>query len=104
MRLYGKGEILHRDSTDFAEILKKYFNDAAPIGMRQLVVLRFDLVKTSCGCGVPLFSYEKERESLERWTEAKGPDGIKAYWKQKNVQSMNGLETGIFKDDPLPGK
>lgn len=98
LRLYGKGEILHRESADFAEFLKKHFNNEAPTGMRQLVVLRFDLVKTSCGYGVPLFSYEEERESLERWTEAKGPDGIEAYWKQKNMQSMDGLETALFKD------
>lgn len=98
LRLYGKGEILHRDSDDFARLLKTCFDDRAPLGIRQLVLLRFDLVKTSCGYGIPLFSYEDERESLDRWAEAKGQDGIEAYWKETNVKSMDGLPTEIFKD------
>ncbi|MFK8035214.1 MAG: pyridoxamine 5'-phosphate oxidase family protein [Hyphomicrobiales bacterium] len=104
LRLYGKGEIVHRNSTDFAKLLKTHFNDEAPMGLRQLVLLRFDLVKTSCGYGVPLFSYEKERESIDRWEEAKGPEGIKDYWRQKNVLSMDGLETGIFDDHGTSGR
>ena len=32
---------------------------------------------------------------MDRWAEAKGPDGITAYWKEKNVTSIDGLPTGM---------
>lgn len=98
LRLYGKGEILHRDSEGFARFLESCFDGETPLGIRQLVLLSFDLVKTSCGYGIPLFSYDKERESLDRWAEAKGQEGIEAYWHETNVHSMDGLPTDIFKD------
>ena len=65
------------------------------LGARQIVWLDFDLVKTSCGYGVPFFEYQGERDTMDRWAESKGPDGIEAYWKEKNVTSMDGLPTGM---------
>ncbi|MEP0521458.1 MAG: pyridoxamine 5'-phosphate oxidase family protein [Hyphomicrobiales bacterium] len=98
LRLYGKGEVLHRSDDKFTLFLNRHFDGDAPLGMRQLVLLHFDLVKTSCGYGVPLFTYEKERENLDRWAAVKGQSGIEEYWQEKNVESMDGLKTGIFKD------
>ena len=60
-----------------------------------MVRLDFDLVQTSCGFGVPLFAYGGERESMDRWTAAKGQAGIEAYWRQKNAVSIDGLPTGL---------
>jgi len=45
---------------------------------------------------VPLFDDRGERASLDRWTEAKGEAGLDAYWREKNVTSMDGLPTGLF--------
>ena len=51
--------------------------------------------KVSYFVGVPLMSYEGERDTMDRWAEAKGPEGIEAYWQEKNLVSMDGLPTGM---------
>src|SRR4051794_33833805 len=96
LRLYGRGRALHRGSDAYARLLAESFGGDEPIGARQTVVLDVDLVQTSCGFGVPLFDYQGERRNLDRWTEAKGEEGIKAYQRENNARSMDGLPTGLF--------
>ncbi|HEX3891316.1 MAG TPA: pyridoxamine 5'-phosphate oxidase family protein [Terracidiphilus sp.] len=96
LRLYGKGIVLARRSPAYAEMLASHFGNVEPPGARQIVVLHVDLVQTSCGYGVPMFDFAGERATLRRWAEAKGDDGIAQYWQAKNVQSLDGLATGIL--------
>lgn len=95
LRLYGRGSVLHRQSDAYGQMLAASFDGHAPLGARQIVKLDIDLVQTSCGFGVPLFDYRAERDTLDRWAEAKGADGIEAYWREKNEASIDGLPTGI---------
>ena len=95
LRLYGRGEILHRDSTEFSRALAQHFGNQRPVGTRQIVRLAIDLVKTSCGYGVPAFDYRQERPALDNWAENKGPAGIEDYWRKNNAVSMDRLPTGI---------
>lgn len=44
---------------------------------------------------VPLFDYIGDRESLNNWAEKQGEVGIREYWRQKNQQSIDGIETDI---------
>jgi hypothetical protein len=96
LRLYGRGHVIHRDEAEYGRLLADEFDNTEPLGARQIVWLDFDLVKTSCGYGVPLFDYREERETMDKWATAKGPDGIEAYWHEKNVASIDGLPTGLF--------
>lgn len=96
LRLYGRGRIIHRSLPEYRELLHAHYAGDEPLGARQIVWLDIDLVQTSCGFGVPLFSYEGERPSLDQWAKAKGPDGIEEYRREKNVLSMDGLPTGLF--------
>lgn len=100
LRLYGRGHVIARGSAEYARLLEESFAGVEPLGARQIVWLDFDLVKTSCGYGVPLFEYQAERDTMDKWANAKGPDGIEAYWYEKNVTSMDGLPTGMFADSP----
>lgn len=100
MRLYGKGRVIHRESAEFSERLQQLYEAQAPLGARQMIHLDIDLVQTSCGYGVPLFDYRHERPQMDAWARAKGPDGIEAYWREKNRVSIDGLATGLF--DPSP--
>jgi hypothetical protein len=95
LRLYGRGRVIHRGSDGYAALLAEFFPGTEPLGARQIVWLDFDLVKTSCGYGVPLFDYREERDTMDKWANAKGPDGIEAYWKEKNLTSIDGLPTGM---------
>jgi hypothetical protein len=67
----------------------------APIGSRQCFVLDIELVQTSCGFAVPVYSYEGERRTLSQWAEKRGEAGIRAYWQEKNRFSIDGFATGI---------
>lgn len=96
LRLYGMGRVIQRGGDDYAALLRQRFDDREPLGARQMIRLDFDLVQTSCGYGVPLFDYAGERPQMDAWAEAKGVDGIEAYWHEKNVVSMDGLPTGLF--------
>ena len=99
LRLYGRGTVLARTSPEYAKMLAAIFDGTEPPGARQIVVLDVDLVQTSCGYGVPSFEFAGERATLRRWAEAKGEEGIEAYWRAKNVVSIDGLPTGIL--DPV---
>ena len=96
MRLYGQGSVIHRDSAEYADLLAKFFDNDPPLGARQMVRLDFDLVQTSCGYGVPLFDYKEERTQMDAWAKAKGVDGIEAYWREKNQNSLDGFPSGLF--------
>lgn len=96
LRLYGNGRILPRGGQDYAQLLEEKFGGQEPLGARQMVRLDFDLVQTSCGYGVPLYDYQGERDTMDRWAEAKGPDGIDAYWHEKNQVSIDGFPSGMF--------
>ena len=95
LRLYGRGRVIGRGSAEYAQLLASAFDNTEPLGARQIVWLNFDLVKTSCGYGVPLFDYRSERDTMDKWAAAKGPDSIEAYWRENNVTSMDGLPTGM---------
>lgn len=94
LRLYGRGESLGWDSDGFREVIAAQYGEV-PLGTRQIMKLHVELVQTSCGYGVPLFDYKGERASLENWHNNKGPEGLRDYWAEKNLTSLDGLPTGL---------
>jgi len=101
LRLYGQGRMIRRNSAEYRSLLGSEYGGKEPPGARQIIRLDIDLVQTSCGYGVPLFDYRGERPSLDRWAEAKGEDGLNAYWREKNLYSMDGLKTGLLDEDEM---
>jgi hypothetical protein len=91
LRLYGVGASLPLGSTSFESMMVEQFPQADRLGVRQIVTLDVDLVQTSCGFAVPRYSYEGERDTLQRWAEAKGEDGLIAYRREKNSVSIDGF-------------
>ena len=92
LRLYGKGKTVVPGSDEwetFAPHFKIYPST------RQLIIADINLVQTSCGFGVPLFSYEGERQIHFDWAEKKGPAGLQAYVQDKNLVSLDGLPTSL---------
>ncbi|HEV2855291.1 MAG TPA: pyridoxamine 5'-phosphate oxidase family protein [Thermoanaerobaculia bacterium] len=93
LRLYGRGRVVLPDAADWPEWAERF--PSLP-GARQIVVGEVEMVQTSCGFGVPLMDLVEPRETLTRWAEAKGPEGLRAYWREKNARSLDGL--------PAPGR
>ncbi len=95
LRLYGRGRILARGGEAYGALLAERFDGEEPHGARQMVRLDVELVQTSCGFGVPFFSYEGERKSMDRWADAKSEAELAAYRRQFNQRSIDGLPTGL---------
>lgn len=95
LRLYGSARVLPRRSAEYSELLHSAFGGVEPPGARQIMVLDVERVQTSCGYGVPLFEYVRERDTLRRWAQSKGEAGLDEYRSQKNVVSIDGLPTGL---------
>ena len=93
LRLYGQGAVIAPGHSQWLNHLKAF----QPIaGMRQIILLHIDSIQTSCGYAVPLYDYRGERDTLARWAEKKGEEGIRQYWEDRNQTSIDGLPTHLL--------
>lgn len=90
LRAYGTASVVHPDEPSWDDL---YNNFPQKDGARQLIDLKVDLVHSSCGFGVPRMEFIGERDTLDEWIEKKGEDGIRQYWNEKNMVSMDGKPT-----------
>jgi Pyridoxamine 5'-phosphate oxidase len=90
VRLHGTGRVVLADNPDF-EGLAYRFPGGAGIGVRSVIVVALRRVSDSCGYGVPLMTLEGHRPTMDQWSSRKGTDGIRQYWAEKNVASIDGL-------------
>ncbi len=92
LRLYGTARVIHRNDAEWQELLALF----PPLpGARQVFDLAIDLVQTSCGEGVPLYTYAGERDNLNQWALNKGEAGLAQYRAEKNQLSLDGIPTHI---------
>lgn len=91
LRIYGKAKTYHENDLQWKDLCSLF--DPLP-GSRQIFDLEVELVQTSCGMGVPFYSFEGERDALNQWAERKGREGIERYWEEKNRTSLDGFPTG----------
>lgn len=95
LRLYGQAMVIHPRDTAWDRYID-LFPDY--IGARQLIEIEIDLVQTSCGFGVPLYDFQKDRDVLTEWSENKGRQGIEAYWREENQTSLDDKPTNILQE------
>jgi hypothetical protein len=95
LRLYGRGSCHRRGTPTYAGLLAEAFGGVEITGARQIVELSIDLVQTSCGFGVPVLTFESERQILPRWAEKQGEEGVAKFQAEKNRVSIDGLPTGL---------
>ena len=93
LRLYGQAKVYHPHDDQFSRLLSN-FQDIP--GSRQIFEVKIELIQTSCGMGVPLLEFQRERDDLVSWADNLGADGLAAYKEQKNTRSLEGLPTGIL--------
>jgi Pyridoxamine 5'-phosphate oxidase len=89
VRLHGTGEVLAGDAMEFPDAT------ALPAQHRSIIRVDVDRIAQSCGFGVPLMSYERERPQSRAWTERKlakgGPTALDDYMAERNALSIDGL-------------
>ena len=95
LRLYGRGRVIRPRDAEWNE----YSRHFPPLhGARQIMVINAESLQTSCGYGVPLYQYNGERGTLQRWAEKKGPHGLADYRREKNQLSIDGLPTHLLEE------
>ncbi|HWS55197.1 MAG TPA: pyridoxamine 5'-phosphate oxidase family protein [Pyrinomonadaceae bacterium] len=92
LRLYGRGRVVRPRDAEWGA-LHEHFPPAP--GERQIIVLDLESAQTSCGFAVPVYELKEERPMLIEWTEKKGEEGIRKYWREKNQTSIDGLPTRL---------
>ncbi len=95
LRLYGRAKAIHPQDNDWlhrAKLFPEY------TGARQIFEVNLKLVQTSCGYAVPFYDLVGERPTLRKWADNRGRESVEEYWQEKNTKSLDGKDTGIFKN------
>lgn len=95
LRLYGTATVLHPRDAGWLDAAAQF---PAMAGSRQIFEMTIESVLTSCGTGVPTMALQGERvqEELLPFYANMGPDGVDAYWRKKNLQTIDGFDTGLI--------
>lgn len=88
VRLHGRGRVVEPESPAFPSFVSQF---PAFTSTRSIIVVDVTRISSSCGFGVPLLKYEADRDQVFRWAQKKGLEGLKAYKREKNRRSIDGL-------------
>ncbi|MCB1486864.1 MAG: pyridoxamine 5'-phosphate oxidase family protein [Bauldia sp.] len=101
VRLYGRGRVLPKGSDAYRKVLAEAFGGEEPVAARQIIVLDVESAQTSCGFGVPIHEYKRERPSLANWAE--GKDDLAGYRRKHNSVSIDGIPSGHVEEEVADG-
>ena len=87
LRLYGSARVFGRKDPKWSK-MSSFFSDIP--GARQVFEFNVDLVQSSCGFAVPLYTFERDRENLVKWAVNKGEKELDTYRAEKNTRSLDG--------------
>lgn len=88
VRFHGTGRVVTPASSAWAELEGMFPHYP---GVRSIICADISRVSDSCGYSVPNLSFSEDRDTLQRWAEAKGAEGVSLYQKQRNACSIDGL-------------
>lgn len=88
-RFHGIGEVVTPIDEGF-ELLAAQF-DRSQLGIRCIVRVQVTRISDSCGFGVPLYQYQKQRDTSPNFIRINGLEKIKAYLQSENRESLDGL-------------
>ncbi len=91
VRLHGKGHAVLADDSRFCQLATR-FPGGSGVGVRSIIVVDVGRIADSCGYGVPVMNFEGHRPTMDQWSNRKGPEGIRNYWAENNLESIDHLE------------
>lgn len=92
LRLFGMGKTILPDTPEWDALAPLF---TLYTGVRQIIIADITTVQTACGYAVPLYDYQGQRDTLIKWAEVKGEDGLDAYHREKNMKSLDALPTPL---------
>jgi len=93
LKLYGIATVIHESDARWDEMSALFESSD---GIRQFFEMKVELVLTSCGYAVPKYEFKGERDTLKKWIDKKGREGIKEYWAENNTHTLDGVETNVL--------
>ncbi len=87
-RFYGRGSVVEPSDAGFAELLARF---PAQPSARNFIVVDVERIRDSCGYGVPEYDFRRQRDSMHNWLESKTADEMRAYRRDNNSDSLDGL-------------
>ncbi|MFC3117933.1 pyridoxamine 5'-phosphate oxidase family protein [Jhaorihella thermophila] len=90
LRCYGTARAFHVNDDGWAD---RAVHFPAHRSARQIFDLDVNLVQTSCGYAVPRMEFLGERDTMQKWVDAKSDDDIRAYWDERNATTIDGKPT-----------
>ena len=98
LRLHGRGEVLRYDDPRFTALYVQYAFDepSIPEAHRSIVLVDVTRISDSCGYGVPLMTFEGDRDhhalsSAKKMRVNGGEAGLRAINDERNAQTLDGL-------------
>lgn len=88
VRFYGKGSVLEPGAAEFSELLARFPTQPA---VRNIIRISVERIIDSCGFGVPLYDFRRDRDSLPNYYRKQCEEDILAYRQRRNRQSLDGL-------------
>ena len=88
VRLHGRGTVILPGDTDWEELAARF---PPQPGTRSIIRVALDRLSDSCGFGVPVMTYEKDRGDLAKWAGRKTEEELADYRAKKNSVSIDGL-------------
>ncbi len=89
LRIYGSGRAVLPQDVAWGELAAHF--TLLP-GTRQIFDIAVESVQTSCGWGVPLMNFERERETLVKYYAGRDPEEFVARRRQRS-SSIDGIPT-----------
>jgi hypothetical protein len=89
VRVHGRGEVVRPGDDGFAQLLSRF--GMRELGVRSIIKVEATRISDSCGYGVPVMTFDHERDTMAKWADKKGPEGVAQYWRDKNASSLDGL-------------
>ncbi|MGW0791303.1 pyridoxamine 5'-phosphate oxidase family protein [Streptomyces sp. NPDC002911] len=94
VRVHGRGEPVFRDDARFPGLLGHFPDiDPTPHGLRAIIVVTAELIRDTCGYGVPFMSYDEDRSLHSDRFRREDDESLSRYFEKKPdiATSIDGL-------------
>jgi Pyridoxamine 5'-phosphate oxidase len=88
VRLHGHGRMVIPDSDEGQALAARFTPFERP---RAYIVADITRISDSCGFGVPLMTFDRDRDAMAKWAEGKSADDMADYRRLKNSKSIDGI-------------
>ena len=94
-RFYGSGRVVEPHDDQFPDLLAEFPEQPSS---RNIIEVSVDRIIDSCGYGVPLYEFQKDRDSFDNYYSSKSDQFIAEFRQTRNVFSLDGLPGLTFPD------